>query len=445
MGGIVKIVCVGGGPAGLYFSILMKLWNPANEVMVFERDKEGVTHGWGVIMERRFLDRLAELDAESAAEISARAVSWNEQVVEINGRREVNRDYGYVYGVSRQRLVDILAARASGLGVEIRYEQDVSDTSQLPEADLILAADGASSQLRGSRAQFCTRVTDGRNKYIWLGTGKAWDAFNFFFVPTEAGWIYGHAYPHETMTSTFIAECDERTWAALGFDTASPSRTCDMLEQIFADHLDGRRLWTQFPDGMDARWLNFRTVSNERWYHGNLVLAGDSAHTAHFSVGLGTTLALQDVIALAGQLRRAGKLSAMSISAALAAYQQQRQAELRPHATEATRSALWFENVPRYAGLSARQFATVLHARRAPLLPKLPPRLFCLLHGVRHRSRAVSLGPEAGAARHAGGEPPQQAGGRPEPRAVSAQHALCAGPVVLMGVLRVTAPAHWAA
>ena len=368
----------------------MKLWNPANKVIVFERNKEGVTHGWGVTMERRFLDRLAELDAESAAEIAARSVSWHEQAVEINGRREVNSDNGYAYGVSRQRFVDILAARASGLGVEIRYEQDVRDTSQLPEADLILAADGVSSQLRGSRAQFRTRVADGRNKYIWLGTGKGWDAFNFFFVPTEAGWIWAHAYSHEPMTSTFIAECEERTWAALGFDAASPSRTCDMLEQIFADHLDGRRLWTQFPDGMDARWLNFRTVSNERWYDGNVALAGDSAHTAHFTIGLGTTLAVQDVIALAGQLRRAGKLSADGISAALAAYQKQRQADLQWHATAAQRSAMWFENVPRYTDLSSRHFATVLHARRAPLLPKLPPRLFCLLHDIRQRSGALS-------------------------------------------------------
>jgi 2-polyprenyl-6-methoxyphenol hydroxylase-like FAD-dependent oxidoreductase len=162
-----------------------------------------------------------------------------------------------------------------------------------------------------------------------------------------------------------------------------------MLEEIFADHLEGRRLWTQFPDGVDARWLNFRTVSNERWYHGNLVLAGDSAHTAHYTVGLGTTLALQDVIALAGQLRRAGSSTADGIGAALAAYQGQRQAELQSHATEAQRSALWFENVPRYTDLSARQFAAVLHARRAPLLPKLPPRLFCLLNDLRRGSSAV--------------------------------------------------------
>jgi len=368
----------------------MKLWNAANEVIVFERNEEGVAHGWGVTTESGFLNRLAGYDAESAAQIAARSVSWHEQAVEINGEREVNRDNGPVHGVSRQRFVNILASRASGLGVEIRYEQDIRDTSRLPEADLILAADGVSSQLRGSRAQFRTRVTEGRNKYIWLGTGKVWDAFNFFFVPTEAGWIWAHAYPHEPMTSTFIAECGERTWAALGFDKASPSRTCDMLEQIFADQLEGRRLWTQFPDGMDARWLNFRTVSNERWHHGNIVLAGDSAHTAHFTVGLGTTLAMQDVIALAGQLRRADSRAADGIGAALTAYQEERQAALQSHATAAQRSALWFENVPRYTDLSLRQFAKVLHARRAPLLPRLPPRLFCLLHDLRRRSGVVN-------------------------------------------------------
>jgi 2-polyprenyl-6-methoxyphenol hydroxylase-like FAD-dependent oxidoreductase len=363
----------------------MKLWDPANEVIVCERNKEGVTHGWGVTMERRFLARLAKFDGESAAEIAARSVGWQEQVVYIHGGREVNPDNGDACGVSRQKFVDILAARASGLGVDIRYECDVTDEAELPDADLIVAADGVNSQLRSAHAQFCTRVSDGRNKYIWLGTGTAWDTFNFFFVPTEAGWIWGHAYPHEPMTSTFIAECAESTWAALGFDQVSPSRTCDMLEEIFADHLEGRRLWTQLSDGLDARWLNFRTVSNERWHHGNVVLVGDSAHTAHFTLGLGTTLALQDVIALAGQLQRAGNLADGGLSAALTAYQEQRQAEMRSHVTDAQRSAQWFENVPRYAGLSPRQFATVLHARRAPHLLKLPPRLFCLLRDLKER------------------------------------------------------------
>jgi 2-polyprenyl-6-methoxyphenol hydroxylase-like FAD-dependent oxidoreductase len=384
----------------------MKLWNPENDVIVFERNKEGVTHGWGVTMERRFLAKLAKLDAESAAAIAARAVRWHEQAVHIHGRREVNKDNGEAYGVSRQTFVDILAARASGLGVDIRYEHDVTDAADLPDADLIVAADGVNSQLRGARAQFCTRVTDGQNKYIWLGTGTAWDAFNFFVVPTEAGWIWAHAYPHEPMTSTFIAECAESTWAALGFDKVSASRTCDMLEEIFADHLEGRRLWTQFADGMDARWLNFRTVSNERWHHGNVVLAGDSAHTVHFTVGLGTTLALQDVIALADQLRRASSLADGGLSAALTAYQEQRKAEIQLHVTEAERSAQWFENVPRYAGLSPRQFATVLHSRRAPHLRKLPPWLFCLLQDLKRCAGVVNSGSISTGARLPARPPP---------------------------------------
>jgi 2-polyprenyl-6-methoxyphenol hydroxylase-like FAD-dependent oxidoreductase len=454
----MRIVCVGGGPAGLYFSILMKLWDPANDVIVFERYKEGVTHGWGVTMERRFLATLTEFDAETATEIAARSVRWQEQVSCIHGGREVNRDNSEACGVSRQKFVDILAARASELGVDIRYESDVTGTAELPDADLIVAADGANSQLRGACAEFGTRVAEGRNKYIWLGTGAAWDAFNFFFVPTEAGWLSGYAYPHEPMTSTLIVECAASTWAALGFDQVSPSRTCDILEELFEDHLEGRRLWTQFSDGLDARWLNFRTVSNERWHHGNVVLVGDSAHTAHFSVGLGTTLALQDVIALAGQLRRAGNLADGGLGAALTAYQEQRQAELRSHVTAAERSALWFENLPRYAGLSPRQFATVLHSRRAAHLSKLPPRLFCLLQDLKQRPGTVRRGKQAArlpegrplaqdqkrAPQQQAGEPPQRAGGRPEPGAVSAQRALGAAPVVVMRAPRMTAPADHA-
>jgi 2-polyprenyl-6-methoxyphenol hydroxylase-like FAD-dependent oxidoreductase len=214
--------------------------------------------------------------------------------------------------------------------------------------------------------------------------------FQFFFQPTEAGWIWAYAYQHEPRASTIIIECSPDTWAGLGFDRCSPAQWRDRLEAIFAEHLGGHRLRAQFPDGTEARWLTFRTVSNERWHHGNIVLAGDSAYTAHFSVGLGTTLALQDVIALAGQLRSAGYPAVREggqarLSAALAAYEARRRAELSFHATEARRSARWFENVPRYTRLPPEQFARVLHARRAPLLPVLPPRVFCLLDDARKR------------------------------------------------------------
>jgi 2-polyprenyl-6-methoxyphenol hydroxylase-like FAD-dependent oxidoreductase len=364
----------------------MKLSDPASDVIVLERNKEGVTHGWGVTMEQGFLARLAELDAESAEEIEWRSVHWRNQAVSFSGGREVGRENGDAHAVSRQRCMDILASRARQLGVTIRYEHDVRGKSELPAADLIVAADGADSLIRGGRREFGTTVTEGRNKHIWLGTGKLFDSFNFLFEPTEAGWIWAYAYQHEPRASTFIVECDPRTWAGLGFDSCSPTRALGRLEEIFSGHLDGHRLWSQFADGADAPWRNFRTVSNRRWHHGNVVLVGDSAHTAHFSGGLGTTQAIADAIALAAQLRRLGYRAAgdgaAGLTAALTAYQRQRQAELRRHASEAKRSAGWLENVPRYADLSPRQFATALHARRSALLPRLPPRLFCGLHDV---------------------------------------------------------------
>lgn len=389
----MRIACVGGGPAGLYLSLLMKLWDQKNDITVYERNKEGVTHGWGVTMEQEFLATLAELDAESAEEIEWRSIRWRDQVVCFGGGREASRESGDAYGVGRQRFVELLADRARQLGVDIRYSSEVRGKSDLPDADLVVAADGAGSLLR-EEAEFGTTVTEGRNKYIWLGTGKVFDSFNFFFEPTEAGWIWAYAYRHEPMASTFIVECEPETWAGLGFEDCSPGRMLDRLEEIFADHLGGRRLWTQFSDGTEARWLNFRTVSNKRWHHGNVVLVGDAAHTAHFSSGRGTTLAIADVIALAGHLRQVGDAGVggqgtASLPDALAAYQRQRQAELRLHAGQAGRSAHWFENVPRYANLTPRQFATALHGRRALLLPKLPPQLFCAVQAVGRRVGAI--------------------------------------------------------
>lgn len=364
----------------------MKLWDPANDVKVFERNKEGVTHGWGVTMERKFLNTLAGLDARSAEEIERAAVRWQDQVIGFRGERDVNRSNGDAYGVSRQRFVDVLAARAAQLGVDIHYEHEVRDRSELPGADLIVAANGAGSQLRGGsgRAEFGTTVRQGRNKYTWLGTSKLFNTFHFFFQETPAGWIWAYAYPHAPEASTFIVECAPETWAGLGFDAGAADAALDCLEDIFAADLGGHRLTAQFPDGTVAHWRNFRTVSNERWHDGNVVLAGDSAHTAHFSVGLGTTLAMEDVIALAAQVRLEG-----GRAIAYQAYAEQRQAELRLHATEAERSAAWFENIPRYAALPPRDFATVLHSRRAPLLPKLPPRVFCQLHRARERFGAI--------------------------------------------------------
>ncbi len=367
----------------------MKLWDPASDVVVFERGKEGATPGWGVTMEQEFLARLAQLDPESAEEIEWRSTRWQDQVVCFGGGRAAVREEGDARAIGRQRFVDIIATRARQLGVEIRYEHAVSGESELSGADLILAADGVDSRLRAGRPEFGSTVTEARNKHIWLGTGLVFDSFNFFFERTEAGWIWAYAYQHEPRASTFIVECEPSTWSGLGFDNCSPTRALGLLEEVFAAHLDGHRLWSQFPDGTDASWRNFRTVSNERWHSGKVVLAGDSAHTAHFSAGLGTTLALEDVIALAAQLRRTGYRPGggpADLAPAFTAYQRQRRAELRSHAARARRGAAWFENVPRYAGLTPRQFAALLHARHALLLQKLPPRMSGRLQDIRQRA-----------------------------------------------------------
>lgn len=380
----MRIACVGGGPAGLYFSLLMKLWNPGCDVTIFERNKEGAACGWGVTMEEKFLARLARLDPASAAEIAEAGVRWHDQVVNIHGARDIYREEGHAYGLSRQRFVDILASRAISLGVDIRYEHEVRDLAELGDADLFLAADGAGSKLRNSTGGFGTAVRLGGNKYIWLGTDKLFDCFNFYFSRTACGWIWAYAYKHDPVTSTFIVECSPATWTGLGFDKGSADYTLATLERIFADQLDGHRLMGLSADGATAPWLNFRTITNKRWHQGKTVLAGDAAHTIHFSVGLGTTIALEDVIALSEMLQEHAGLNQ-----ALQAYQEHRKRELLLHATEGRHSAAWFENVARYTHLKPDDFSMVLHSRRAPLLPVLPPRLFCQLNHARRRWATV--------------------------------------------------------
>src|ERR1700743_3543415 len=217
----------------------MKLWDPANDVTVFERNKEGVTHGWGVTMEREFLARLAQLDAESAEEVEWRSIGWHDQVVSFGGDRAASQEHGDARGVSRQRFVDIIAARGRQRGVDIRYEHDVRDEAQLSAADLIVAADGVNSQLRAGHPEFGSTVTEGRNKHIWLGTGKLFDSFIFFSEPTEAGWVWAYAYQHEPRASTFIVECEPQAWSGVGFERCSTTRAVRRLEEIFPGRLSG--------------------------------------------------------------------------------------------------------------------------------------------------------------------------------------------------------------
>jgi 2-polyprenyl-6-methoxyphenol hydroxylase-like FAD-dependent oxidoreductase len=376
----VRIVCVGGGPAGLYFAILMKERDPNHEITVLERNPRGVTYGWGVVFWDDLLDELHAGDPETAREIGASAFRWNGQLLAVEGKEPVH-ERGRGYGIGRKRLLEILTARALALGVDLRFEHEVEDLSELSDADLLVASDGVSSRLRKAhRDRFKTAENVGRNKYIWLGTSRVFDTFTFAFVDTEAGWIWCHAYGFDRDTSTFIVECSPETWTGLGFDRLGDDDTIVLLEQLFASQLDGHPLRA---NGR-ARWLNFRTLTNEQWHHGNLVLMGDAAHTTHFTIGSGTKLALEDALELAAALREGAKLRP-----ALESYETRRRRALVPAQSDARFSAQWFETIPRYACLEPEQLFALLRERRSPLLPRIPAPAYYRLHQATHEVAAL--------------------------------------------------------
>jgi 2-polyprenyl-6-methoxyphenol hydroxylase-like FAD-dependent oxidoreductase len=365
----VKIICVGGGPAGLYFAILKKIIDPACEIVVYERNPPKVTHGWGVYC-YDLVEQLQAWDPESATAIREGSMRWTDQVLLREGRRTTYSGRGG-YSIGRHRLLDVLATRAKALGVEIRYESPVDSLGQLPAADLIVASDGSGSNFRKSHAeQFGTRIATGRNKFIWLGTTKVLGAFTFALENTPAGWIWFHGYAHDADTSTCVVECSPETWQGLGFGEMDIEEAVRSLEKIFARALDGHRLMAG-----GSSWAHFRTVTNEKWHHGNVVLIGDAAHTTHFTIGSGTRLALMDAIALSRRLQQSPDLET-----ALAAYGQERREALSQPRSEARVSSQWFESIHRYMGLSDQQFFLLLRERRSPLLARIPPRLYYGLH-----------------------------------------------------------------
>ena len=274
-------------------------------------------------------------------------------------------------------VLDILTERATALGVDIRFDTDVTDTTDFADADVIVACDGVRSVLRDrDRESFGTNIVAGKNKFVWLGTTKVFDKFTFGFVHSDAGWIWFYVYAFDELASTCIVECSEETWRGLGLQDASACESLRILEQLFADQLKGESLMSS-PGREDATlsWLNFPTVTNERWYAGNVVLMGDAAHTTHFSIGSGMRLALQDAIALARELQQKP-----TVAAALAAYDADRRAALVGPHTEARFSQQWFEQVSRYMDLPVPALWALLSSRRDPLLPKLPPKLYYRLY-----------------------------------------------------------------
>lgn len=381
-GGDVKIACVGGGPAGLYFALLMKLCDRGHDVTIFERNAAGSTHGWGVTFGEDLLAKLYECDPASAKAIDQATFRPASQVVEFQGRR-VPHQGSCGRAINRQRLLDIMADRAQAAGVRIEFDREVLTPSRLPEADLIVACDGVNSRIRAAVGAFGTDVRAGSNRYIWLGTDKVFESFTYAFVSTDSGWVWAYGYGVDAESSTFIVECSSQTWTALGFGTMPQEDGLALLEKLFEHQLNGHQLAGQFRHGANAPWLNFRTVTNRRWRDGNVVLTGDAAHTTHFTIGSGTTLAIEDAISLAGNLRRNDRLTA-----ALESYERQRRAALLRPQSDARFSARWFENISRYAGLEPHEFSALLHGRRSPLLPHVPPHLYYQLH---HATQEVAV------------------------------------------------------
>jgi anthraniloyl-CoA monooxygenase len=349
----VRISIAGAGPAGLYLAILLKKAAPAHEIRVFERNPPDATFGWGVVFSEETLGELREADYESFVEIVDTFARWS--AIDIVHRGERVRSRGHSFSaISRRRLLDILQRRAGRFGVEMEFEEDVADAGAFEGSDLVVAADGVNSTLRPQlAAALRPTLTAYPSRYVWFGTDLVYDAFTFLFHETEAGMFQVHAYPFDAETSTFIVECNEQTWRSAGLEGQDEEETLAYCSELFADHLGDHRLLSN-----KSVWGSFVEVRNEHWHRGNVVLIGDAAHTAHFTIGSGTKLAMEDSIALAAALLRHDDLER-----ALTEYELERQPVVERFQEAARESAGYFEQVARYADFAPVQFAFNLLTR----------------------------------------------------------------------------------
>ena len=348
----MRVAVAGGGPGGLYASLLLKKERPDARVDVFEKNPRGATYGWGVVFSDRTLASFREADSRTYEQIVDAFAIWD--VIEVRYKDDVVRCGGQVFsGMARRRLLDILHSRCEELGVTLHFEAEVGP-GDVSGYDVVVAADGIHSRFRAAHADALgPRVVEGRSRYVWFGTTCPFDSFTFVFRPTEAGLFQAHVYPFDGSTSTFIVECDETTWRRAGLDGADEEASIAFCENVFARDLRGHPLLSN-----QSRWLTFPTLKTRTWWHDNVVFLGDAVHTAHFSIGSGTKLAMEDSIALARELAREQPLPA-----AFGAYELERKGVVERFQQAAAESRQYFESTSRYAGLDTEQFVFHLLTR----------------------------------------------------------------------------------
>ncbi len=360
----VRISVIGGGPAGLYFSLLMKKARPDWDLRVFERNEAGVTWGWGVVFSDETLENFRDADRATWEQITRTFARWD--AIEVHFRGRVIRSGGHAFcGIRRMRLLEILQERCSELGVDLRFRHEVDPKKDWPGSDLVVGADGVHSAVRARLAPHVRpEIATGRSPYIWLATTKVFEAFTFIVRANDHGIFTVHAYPFDDETSTFIVETDETTWRRAGLDRAGEEESVAYCRDLFAPELDGRPLLSR-----GAAWIRFLRVKCATWHHDRAVLLGDAAHTAHFSIGSGTKMAMEDAIALAAALdAHAGSLSsrqaaAVDVTGALDAYQEERWVDVAKKQRVAETSQRWFEEIARRRDWSPEQFAVSLLSR----------------------------------------------------------------------------------
>jgi anthraniloyl-CoA monooxygenase len=349
----MRVVIVGAGPAGLYCGLLLKKADPSRQVTIIERNAPDATYGWGVVFSDRTLASFREADSPTYTHITDRFVLWD--AIDIRIRDAFLRCGGHVFaGIARKELLSLLQRRCAELGVAMRFHTEVTDATELEAADIVIAADGVNSTFRSALSDALRpHLEMGRAHYIWLGTTVPFDAFTFIFRENSDGFFQVHAYPFAGTASTFIVECDEQTWRRAGLHEASEAESIGYCERLFADDLKGHHLL-----GNNSRWISFATVTCRRWHERNVVLLGDAAHTAHFSIGSGTKLAMEDAISLARAVDTYGPTGA-----ALTEYELERKPVVETLQAAARESQSYFERVRSTARLAPVQFSFHLLTR----------------------------------------------------------------------------------